>query len=50
MRRAVQDFFLRPAARKEEGNAAQIHHADGVSENVTGMIQRRPPILRMSCS
>src|SRR5438874_7475254 len=32
MRRAVQDFFLRPAARKEEGNAAQIHHADGVSE------------------
>src|SRR6266404_3461402 len=32
MCRAVQDFFLRPPARKEEGNAAQIHHADGVSE------------------
>src|SRR4029077_20616835 len=32
MCRAVQDFFLCPAARKEEGNAAQIHHADGVSE------------------
>src|SRR5207248_10904122 len=32
MRRSVQDFLLRPTTRKEEQNAAQIHHADGVSE------------------
>src|SRR5438874_5785855 len=32
MRRRVQDFFFRPTTRKEERNAAQVHHADGVSE------------------
>ena len=32
MRCAVQDFFFRPTTGKEERNAAQIHHADGVSE------------------
>ena len=29
---SVQDFFFRPTTGKEERNAAQIHHADGISQ------------------
>ena len=32
LRGAVKDFLFGPAAGEEKGNAAQIHHANGVGE------------------